>query len=109
MLYVAGGQSATVIRENTMQQYNPATKSWISEATMPTARYQGAAASIGGQIYVAGGWGPSVPYDVLEAYNPATNAWTSLAPMSHLSACGVAGVIDNQLYVFTPCNGFSGY
>ena len=109
MLYVAGGHGQTVTRENTMQQYNPGSNTWATMAPMPTARYQGAAASVGGQVYVAGGWGPSVPYNVLEAYNPVSKFWTSLAPMPHLSACGVAGAINSLLYVFTPCNGFSGY
>ncbi len=108
MIYVAGGLAAGV-RINTLQQYNPALNTWTTKASMPTAVYQAAAASIGGLFYVAGGWDSSVPSTHLQIYTPYTNSWTTGASMSHLSACGLGGAINNNLYVFTACNGNSGY
>jgi len=108
MLYFAGGTTPGYSKQvNTMQRYNPATNTWSNMAPMPTARYEGVAAAINGIIYVAGGWGATLPNSTLEAYNPATNTWASLASMPHLSGCSEGGAISGKLYVFTPCNGYS--
>jgi len=111
MIYVVGGYSQTQSPRqlNVNRQYNPATNTWALKAPMFTPRYGGAAVSINGIIYVAGGWGPAIPYNVLESYNPATDSWTSLATLSHLSGCGIAGAISGKMYLFTPCNGYNGY
>ena len=57
---------------NAVEAYDPASDSWTTRASMPTARGGlAAAASTNGLIYVIGG----IP-SVVEAYDPLTDTWT---------------------------------
>lgn len=52
--YVIGGWDGWS-EQSTVFVYDPATNSWSSEANMPTARFELACTSIGGNIYALGG------------------------------------------------------
>ena len=70
---------------------------WTSQAPMPTARWDAAAATVGGLIHVIGGFIPNVH----EAFDPATQTWTTLAPMpTRRGMNGVNGaVVGGRIYV----------
>jgi N-acetylneuraminic acid mutarotase len=80
--YVVGGRSGSgsnVTFDGTVEAYDPATDSWTIKAAMPTPLDRGAAAVVGGILYVIGGQtgycGCSIT-NVVEAYDPVSNTWT---------------------------------
>ena len=52
--------------------------SWITKASLPTARSSLSVAVVNGKIYAIGGM---PDYDTNEEYDPATDTWTTKAPM----------------------------
>jgi hypothetical protein len=62
-------------------RYDPSTNSWASRRQSPHVHRLGAAAVIGGKLYVAGGFNGFTPVTALDAYDPATNQWQTLAPL----------------------------
>lgn len=61
---------------------------WRAAAPMPTARRHAAAASLGGRVYVVGGWcagvglaGESRNLEVVESYDPVSDSWRAEPPM----------------------------
>jgi uncharacterized repeat protein (TIGR03803 family) len=75
--------------------------SWSSGAAMPTGTVQSAAAVLGGEIYVIGGYNTSgtVLTDV-QIYNPTTNKWSTGTPLPTATGASSAAVVNNILYVF---------
>jgi N-acetylneuraminic acid mutarotase len=76
-LDVIGGWNGTALA--TVEQYNPANNTWSTLASMPTPRFDLAAAA-GSHIYAVGGYNGGY-LNVLEQYNPPTDTWATLAPM----------------------------
>ena len=70
--------------------YNPTTNSWTTLAPMPTARMNIQAASIGGLLYVPGGYLASSDtfVSIHEAYDIARNTWGQLRRRSRSSCQG---------------------
>lgn len=67
-----------------MSIYDPATYTWTTGASMPTARSNAGAAVFGNEIFVLGGVleGQFAPITTVEAYDPAADTWrTNVAPM----------------------------
>jgi hypothetical protein len=89
-----------------VEAYNPATNTWSTRASMPTARsFLAAAPGPDGQLYVFGGlgfvFGRQVSLSTVEAYNPATNTWTTRASMfTARDLLAAAPGSDSQLYAF---------
>jgi N-acetylneuraminic acid mutarotase len=111
-IYVFGGDNITIILQglnppifmfntlSTVEAYNPATDSWTTKPSMPTARYGlAAAASPDGQLYVFGGFGGDL--STVAAYSPATNSWTTKAsmPTGHQFLAAAPGP-DGRLFAF---------
>lgn len=68
---------------------------------LPSHRYESNAASIGNDVFVAGGiFQPSVwlPTNVFEVYHANTNAWETLAPLPHVAHH--AGVVSDGTYIY---------
>jgi N-acetylneuraminic acid mutarotase len=108
-LYVFGGETGgqgTGPYLSTVEAYNPASNTWSTRASMPTARdFLAAAPGSDGLIYVVGGFNGS-DLSTVEAYNPATNSWTTKASMPTARG-GLAATTasDGQLYAV---GGFQG-
>ncbi|MFC1595645.1 Kelch repeat-containing protein [Gemmatimonadota bacterium] len=83
------------------------TDSWMTKASMPTARYGAVAAAIGGKLYVAGGNDGSIYVSTLEVYDPATDSWTTATSMPTARDRVAAAAIGGKLYVAGGYN--SGY
>jgi len=93
-------------------EYDPPTDGWRKLASMPTPRGAGAAAVVGGKLYVIGGAGPvagaSDPtirprqpqrsVGSVEEYDPATNTWRARASMPN--PCNHMGceAVDGKIY-----------
>jgi subtilisin family serine protease/N-acetylneuraminic acid mutarotase len=96
-IYAIGGRGPTVWSGQlaTVEEYDPATDTWTTRASMPTPREGlGVAAASNGRIYAIGGGTSTV-----QEYNPATDTWTTRASMptarSHL---GVATASNGKIY-----------
>src|SRR5439155_26130642 len=79
--------------------YDPVSETWITKASMPTARHSPAAGVIDGILYVVGGRDNDQNWvRTLEAYDPATNTWTTKTPMPTARGHLGAGVVNGLLY-----------
>ncbi len=67
--------------------------SWVSKASMPTARAYFGVAVVDGKIYAIGG-----ADGVNEAYNPETNTWTTKKPMLTPRTNFAIAVYENKIY-----------
>ena len=65
-----------------LEEYDPATDTWVTRASMPTARFGFAAVVNNGHIYAMGGFDNHNALDTVEEYDPATNSWSTKANMS---------------------------
>ena len=83
----------------TVEAYDPATNSWTTRASMPTARNDLAVGVANGILYAIGGISGAVQgVATVEAYDPATDTWTTKAPMPTARfGLGVA-TINGKLY-----------
>ena len=112
-LYAVGGQSLLSSSSSpsgiilaTNEAYDSASNTWITKASMPTARHHAASAVVNGKLYVIGGRvvevSSTVNVNVNELYDPEKNTWTSLAPMpSKRSGIAAAANFDMiNIYVF---------
>jgi hypothetical protein len=109
-LTVNGSHTYTTARTSTLTVTvtDNAGNFWTTQASMPTARTNlAAAAGSDGQLYVFGGLSDSFAFlSTVEAYNPATNSWATKASMPTARA-GLAAVPgpDGQIYVLGGYNG----
>ena len=103
-LYLAGGHTPNGPSDK-LHVYDPATNSWTTKHSMPTARYDAAAAVAHSgliptqRLYVMGGTVSSTSTTMLqtvEAYNPATDTWTTVASL-HRPRRGLAAATANGI------------
>jgi hypothetical protein len=88
-VYAIGGNNGTYL--STAEAYSPATKTWATLPSMPTARRYlagatapcptGAGGLTGTCVYAIGGRNSSGFLGTAEAYSPATKTWATLPPM----------------------------
>ena len=86
----------------TVEAYDPVQNAWSPRASMPTARSNVAAETIGGIVYVVGGASlTNVPpwKTTVEAYDPAHDSWSTKASMTFGRAGPAIGAIGGKLYV----------
>ena len=98
-IYVVGGLSdPSGSPLSSCRVYSVAAGSWSPCASMPTARVDLAAASLGGKVYAVGGYDADyVALRTAEVLNPSTGLWAALPPMptgrGDLVAVGFSGRI----------------
>jgi len=106
-IYVFGGGGHSINsfeRTTTAEVYDPVKDEWESIPPMFTARTSAGAASLGGKIFVVGGFG--VAYEHLscgECYDPKTKMWTKIPHMIEAEADIDAVANDGALFVADPC------
>lgn len=104
-VYVVGGidsNSGQPLDQLTI--YDPDSGSWVAGASMAQPRMKPAAAFVGDQLYVVGGWhmfGGVMPE--LEIYDPSSDSWSQGAPMPTAVASAPAVALDDALYVVGGC------
>lgn len=69
-----------------VEEYDPSTNRWTTKAPLPIGLHHAGAASVGGRIYVIGGFTKSLfsvwqPVANVHMYNSETDSWTERAPM----------------------------
>jgi hypothetical protein len=77
--------------------YDPATDTWETKASMPTARMQVHANVVGDRIYIVDGFDRREAPN--EVYDPVTDSWTKKAPMPAFGSHHASAVVDNKMYV----------
>merc|ERR1719273_1780707 len=97
-MYAVGGNDASIKPVPLGESYDPDNDKWTSIANMHTKRKSHGVATLGGQLYVAGGYDGASQLSSVERYDPDENTWTKLAPMMS-KRCGLGlAVIQKQLY-----------
>ena len=74
--------------------------SWSSGKAMTAGVQWPMTGTIGGKIYVVGGYTATEPVANNQVYNPTTNTWSSGAALPTAMAQGATAVVNNVLYVF---------
>ena len=105
-IYVIGGYFVTSINTvskilDTVEEYNPATNTWMTKASMPTARTGlGVAAASNGKIYAMGGTNQNnAVVKTVEEYDPFTNTWATKADLpTTRPGLGVATASNGKIY-----------
>ena len=108
-LYAIGGTtinaSATMeaLHAN-VEEFDPATNTWITKAPLPAVRGNYAAVAMNGKIYVMGGLA-NANYDTTSytntnyEYDPVSNTWSTKAPMPTARVAHVAAAVNGKIYV----------
>ena len=96
-IYAIGGTAGAAV-QNLNQEYDPASNTWTSRASMLTPRGASAGATLNGRIFVIGGWSGSAYVGTNEAYDPATNSWKPKASM--LNPRGFLGVAHANARIY---------
>jgi hypothetical protein len=100
-LYALGGLTEAAwwgTPSDSAYRYDPRTDTWTPLPSMPTARSNFVAGTIGGRIYAAGGnigW-PNTT-DRMDVYDPVSDAWSPAAPMPATRGGGAGGVWNGTL------------
>jgi N-acetylneuraminic acid mutarotase len=106
-LYAVGGANSSGSSLSTVEEYDPATNTWATKASMQARRSLGVAALPNGKLYAVGGANSSgSPLSTVEEYDLATNVWTPKAPMpTSRSELGLAVGANGKLYAIGGTNG----
>ena len=104
-IYAIGGvtpyENSDAPKTAANEEYNPATDTWQTKASMPTNRSQVDAVTANGKIYVMGGRtsGEFSTVNLTEIYDPANDSWATGAPIPYPVVQAAAAAIDNKIYV----------
>jgi len=93
---------------DTLYEYDPETDSWLEKAHMNMPRFEHAAISFNGKIYVFGGaqWnGGPVYLCSSEVYDPETDSWSNIASMPIPLARMGAATDGRYIYLIGGTNG----
>lgn len=115
-IYAIGGVNFSadpnsLIYSYSTEEYNPATNTWISKASMPTGgtvnsvlgnRFIGGAVA-NGKIYVAAHNNPGALSPITQAleYDPATNVWTSKTQPPFSYTRYTVASLNNKIYALS--------
>ena len=106
-IYVIGGFAKPSISNilsisDAVEMYDPQTNQWSAKAALPTSLHHTGAVSVGGKLYVIGGFTRSflaywTPVATAYRYDPETDSWAELAamptPRGALAVAQVAGQV----------------
>jgi N-acetylneuraminic acid mutarotase len=91
---------------DTNEVYDPATNTWETRQTMPTARNHSFVGVVNNKIYVIGGRLSAAfitrasNTGIVEEYDPATDQWgAAKAPMLNPRSAGASGTYKGKIYV----------
>ena len=105
-IYVFGGRNGSTVL-NSVYEYDLSTNKWTLRPSMQIARYGAGAVTVGGKIYLIGGFdNTGKALNTVSVYDPVTNTWLQdKKPMP--TARGWFGIAaDDHIYVIC---GFDGY
>ncbi|NQS99228.1 MAG: T9SS type A sorting domain-containing protein [candidate division Zixibacteria bacterium] len=102
-IYAIGGIGGPIpgwYNMNVNEEYDPATNTWTTKATMPSARHNILVAALNNKVYAIGGWtsGPGNVLNLNQEYDPVSDSWVTKAPMFTARTAGGAATED-KIYV----------
>ncbi len=104
-LYYMGGCTDTAVT-GVVEEYDPATDTWSSKASMPTARCLPASAVLNGKIYVFSGCTDiscSSLQGTVEEYTPSASVgpgtWATKASMPYGAQAPMAATVGSKIYI----------
>lgn len=105
-LYAFGGRGNNGLSGATYE-YDPVADKWTGKSPMPGgARAYASAATVGGKVYVVGGW---VNLNKVEVYDPSADRWATATPLNvGRQSPGLVTAPDGYLYVSGGGNGWMG-
>lgn len=100
-LYALGGREGvgSAMRLKTVEVYSRHTNQWTQIKPMKNGRSDAGAATLGGNIYVVGGYSGQTGLRSVERYSPSKNRWKEVRDMSAARAGVAAAVLGGRLYV----------
>jgi len=102
-VYMVGGGTWSCGVNSILQVYGSTANVWTNLPSMPTARYEFAAAELNGQLYAVGGnpgcGSPGQAFKAVEAYDPVANSWSTKATLPSASWGLGAASVNGKLYV----------
>ena len=102
MVLVAGGFPASGGHTDLVEAYDIAADSWSQLEPLPVDLDHAGAASVGGKIYVIGGFlnfGQGILSSATYEYDPVGNTWTARTPMPLARASAATVELDGLIYV----------
>lgn len=101
-IYFIGGKDTAYCSVSEVNVFNLATRAWRKTEPLNVPLVRPAAAAVGGNIYIVGGWRRindnygNNPVDSAERYDPTTNRWTwTRSPRSHRGIMERSAVVLN--------------
>jgi len=85
----------------TNEMYDPATNTWATKESMPTARDRFGIAVVQNKIYVIGGETDDGYTGANEVYDPLTDTWETRTSMPTVRADLSANVVDEKIYLIS--------
>ena len=105
-IYAIGGGPTARQVFSTVEEYDPATDTWITKADMPTARSTLSTSVVDGKIYAIGGLtGGWSSLSTVEMYDPATDTWTTKADMPTAREFVSTSAVNGKIYAIGGCIG----
>lgn len=100
VLYAAGGMVGETGRPlSTFSRYDPARDLWSTLPPLPVPTRAGAAAALGGELFVAGGTTAAGNTTAVWAYRPESRTWRERAPLPAARFNHEAVALGGRLYV----------
>ena len=109
VIYAIGGTFDTSISGSALakvEAYDPASNTWTTKASMPTARWGLATEVVNGVIYAMGGYDSSNnSVGTVEAYDPVSDTWTTKTSMPTARDLLGASMANGVIYAVGGYNG----
>jgi N-acetylneuraminic acid mutarotase len=107
-VYVVGGFRANPFGvanpfevADTVEVYDPVLDDWGVAAPLPTPVHHAAAVSVGGRLYVVGGWPDrffATPLASVYAYDPGRDGWSVCSPMPTARGSVAVAAWEGRIY-----------
>jgi RNA polymerase sigma factor (sigma-70 family) len=100
-IYAIGGCGLGGVSIGTVEEYDPPTNKWTKKADIPIPSIKGgvSACSIGGKIYVIGGWDNGADASTLAEYDPENDNWVRKADLLIPNRCYSVSAVNGKVYV----------
>lgn len=104
-LYAVGGYGTNydmTVAGTLTEEYNPATDSWTTKASMKHPRGDLVGTALDGKLYAVGGWNevyPPKPTNHVEVFDPVANTWTTAPSLNQARGDPAIGVKDGHIFI----------
>lgn len=96
--YLYAVEGANGGQERMMERYDPVTNAWEAVTSTSHLANTVGAATMGGLLYVAGGWDASGPLDECFCFNPLTVSWRKIANLPEPRWSVALSCLRGELY-----------